>query len=120
MNVLSSPHAIQTHAPLRNARRVGTVALRAAVGEIDVLVISDGVLPLPFATMSTNVDPASARLGGQPVSAGQVRLAVNVVVLRSGGQTILVDSGLGNQFAGFPRAGQLALRLEPPASTSPP
>jgi len=33
-------------------------------------------------------------------------------VVRSGDRTILVDSGLGNQFEGFPRAGQLTLRLE--------
>ena len=29
------------------------------VGEIDVLVISDGVLPLPTATLATNADPAA-------------------------------------------------------------
>ena len=29
------------------------------VGEIDVLVVSDGVLPLPTATMSTNAEPAA-------------------------------------------------------------
>jgi len=28
------------------------------VGEIDVLVISDGILPLPPATLATNADPA--------------------------------------------------------------
>ena len=28
------------------------------VGEIDVLVISDGVFPLPAATLATNADPA--------------------------------------------------------------
>src|SRR3546814_3668073 len=28
------------------------------IGDIDVLVVSDGVLPLPTETMATNVDPA--------------------------------------------------------------
>src|SRR3546814_4496022 len=28
------------------------------VGDIDVLVVSDGVLPLPTATLATNADPA--------------------------------------------------------------
>jgi len=28
------------------------------VGEIDVMVVSDGVLPIPAATLATNVDPA--------------------------------------------------------------
>jgi glyoxylase-like metal-dependent hydrolase (beta-lactamase superfamily II) len=37
---------------------------------------------------------------------------LNVVVVRSGGRTILVDSGLGVEFPDFPKAGQLALRLE--------
>ena len=31
------------------------------VGEIDVLVVSDGVLPLPTATLATNADPADPR-----------------------------------------------------------
>jgi glyoxylase-like metal-dependent hydrolase (beta-lactamase superfamily II) len=37
---------------------------------------------------------------------------LNVVVVRSGGRTILIDAGLGMEFPDFPRAGQLALRLE--------
>ena len=83
------------------------------IGEIDMMVISDGVLPIPFATMATNVDPATraAWLGNQFLP-DKFDWAVNVVVIRSGGRTILVDSGLGNQFAGFPRAGQLSLRLK--------
>ena len=43
------------------AQRVGTSRYALRVGEIDVLVISYGVLPLPFATMSTDVDPAERR-----------------------------------------------------------
>ena len=31
------------------------------VGEIDVLVISDGVFPLPAATLATNAEPADPR-----------------------------------------------------------
>src|SRR5690606_564907 len=38
--------------------------------------------------------------------------ALNVLVVRSGAQTILVDAGLGGQFPGFPRAGQFPRRLE--------
>jgi glyoxylase-like metal-dependent hydrolase (beta-lactamase superfamily II) len=37
---------------------------------------------------------------------------LNVLVVRSGDQTILVDAGLGGQFPGFPRAGQFPKRLE--------
>ncbi len=83
------------------------------VGEIDVLVISDGVLPLPFATMSTNVEPA-VRKGwlDNLFLPDKFDWAVNVIVVRSGDRTILVDSGLGKEFSGFPRAGQLAVRLQ--------
>lgn len=84
------------------------------VGEIDALVISDGVLPLPTATMATNADPADlARwLQHMFMPPDAFDWPLNVMVARSGGQTILIDAGLGGQFPGFPRAGQLPQRLE--------
>src|SRR5262249_5858970 len=36
----------------------------------------------------------------------------NVVVVHSGGRTILIDSGLGVEFPDFPRAGRVPQRLE--------
>jgi len=83
------------------------------IGEIDVMVISDGVLPLPFATMSTNVEPSvrTAWLDNMLLPES-FDWAVNVMVVRSGEQTILIDSGLGGEFEGFPRAGQLVQRLQ--------
>jgi hypothetical protein len=44
------------------------------VGEIDVLVISDGVLPLPAATLATNADPADLA-GRLAPAAGRVQVA---------------------------------------------
>jgi glyoxylase-like metal-dependent hydrolase (beta-lactamase superfamily II) len=84
------------------------------VGEIDVLVVSDGVLLLPTATLATNVDPAvrAAWLGEMFLPPDKFDWPLNVLVVRSGNRTILVDSGLGEQFPGFPRAGHLAQRLE--------
>lgn len=84
------------------------------VGDIDVLVISDGVLPISTHTMSTNVDPAesAAWFKGMFVGPDIYDWALNVLVVRSGDQTILVDAGLGGQFPGFPRAGQFPRRLE--------
>jgi glyoxylase-like metal-dependent hydrolase (beta-lactamase superfamily II) len=84
------------------------------VGEIDVLVISDGVLPLPARTMATNADPAAlaAWLDDMLLPPDTFDWPLNVLVVRSGGRTILVDSGVGVEYPGFPRAGQLALRLE--------
>jgi glyoxylase-like metal-dependent hydrolase (beta-lactamase superfamily II) len=84
------------------------------VGEIDVLVVSDGVLPLPTETMATNVDPAvrAAWFKDMFVGPDMFDWALNVLVVRSGDQTILVDAGLGGQFPGFPRAGQFPKRLK--------
>jgi glyoxylase-like metal-dependent hydrolase (beta-lactamase superfamily II) len=84
------------------------------VGELDMLVVSDGVLPLPTSTMATNVAPAdlSAWLDYMFMPREAFDWPLNVLVVRSGEQTILVDAGLGGQYAGFPRAGQFPQRLE--------
>lgn len=83
------------------------------IGEIDVLVISDGVLPLPAETMSTNVKPAerAAWLEEMFLPPDAFDWPLNVALVRSGGRTILIDAGLGGEFPDFPRAGQLTLRL---------
>lgn len=83
------------------------------IGDIDVLVVSDGVLPLPTATMSTNADPAAraAWFKGMFLGPDAFDWALNVLVVRRGEQTILVDAELGGQFPGFPRAGQFPKRL---------
>jgi hypothetical protein len=46
------------------------------VGEIDVLVVSDGVLPIAAPTLATNADPAvrAALAGGHVPAAGNARL----------------------------------------------
>ena len=84
------------------------------VGEIDVLVVSDGVLPLPAATMATNADPAALAdwLNHMFLPPDAFDWPLNVLVAKSGEQVVLVDTGLGSQFAGFPRAGQTPHRLE--------
>ena len=84
------------------------------VGEIDVMVVSDGVLSLPGAMLGHNVDPAvrAAWLEDQFLPPDVLEWALNAVVVRSGGKTILVDAGIGGEFADLPRAGQWAQRLE--------
>ena len=84
------------------------------IGEIDALVVSDGVLPLPTTTMATNVAPADLAnwLDHMCMPPDKFDWPLNVMVARSGDQTILIDAGLGGQFPGFPRAGQFPQRLE--------
>ncbi|MGY6270964.1 MBL fold metallo-hydrolase [Achromobacter denitrificans] len=84
------------------------------IGEIDALIVSDGVLPLPTATMATNADPADLAgwLNHMFMPADAFDWPLNVMAARSAGQTILIDAGLGGQFPGFPRAGQFPQRLD--------
>ena len=84
------------------------------VGDIDVLVVSDGVLPLPTKMLAHNAAPAdrAAWLDDMFLPQDAFDWALNVVVVRSGGKTILIDAGLGfDPDLHLPRAGQLAKRL---------
>src|SRR4051812_20143580 len=85
------------------------------VGEIDVLVVSDGVLPLPTTMLGHNADPAvrAAWLHDMFLPPDAFDWALSAVVVRSGGKTILIDAGLGSDpDLHLPRAGQLIKRLE--------
>jgi glyoxylase-like metal-dependent hydrolase (beta-lactamase superfamily II) len=85
------------------------------VGEIDVLVISDGVLPLPSKMLAHNADPSAraAWLGNMFLPSDAFDWALNAVVVRSDDKIILIDAGLGSDpDLHLPRAGQLIKRLE--------
>jgi glyoxylase-like metal-dependent hydrolase (beta-lactamase superfamily II) len=84
------------------------------VGAIDVMVVSDGVLSLPGAMLGHNVDPAvrAAWLEDMFQPPDVLEWALNAVVVRSGGRTMLIDAGIGGEFPDLPRAGQWAQRLE--------
>lgn len=85
------------------------------IGEIDVLVVSDGVLPLPTIMLAHNADPAvrAAWLDDMFLPPDAFDWSLNAVVVRSDGQTVLVDAGLGaDPDLNLPRAGQLVRRLE--------
>jgi glyoxylase-like metal-dependent hydrolase (beta-lactamase superfamily II) len=84
------------------------------VGEIDVLVVSDGVLPLPTTMLAHNAAPAerAAWLHDMFLPPDAFDWALNAVMVRSGGKTILIDAGLGSDpDLHLPRAGQLIKRL---------
>ncbi|MGY4480593.1 MBL fold metallo-hydrolase [Bradyrhizobium sp. USDA 3364] len=85
------------------------------IGEIDVLVVSDGVLRLPTKMLAHNADPAvrAAWLNDMFLPPDAFDWALNVVLVRSGGKTILIDAGLGSDpDLHLPRAGQTIKRLE--------
>lgn len=85
------------------------------IGEIDVLVVSDGVLPLPTTMLAHNADPAvrATWLNDMFLPPDAFDWALNAVVVRSADKTILIDAGLGSDpDLHLPRAGQLIKRLE--------
>ncbi|MBB4188600.1 glyoxylase-like metal-dependent hydrolase (beta-lactamase superfamily II) [Sinorhizobium terangae] len=85
------------------------------IGEIEVVVISDGVLPLPTKMLGHNAAPAAraAWLDEMFLPPDAFDWALNVVLVRSGDRTILIDAGLGlDPNLNLPRAGQLIKRLE--------
>ncbi len=85
------------------------------IGEIEVLVISDGVLPLPTTMLGHNADPKAraAWMHHMFLPPDAFDWALNAVVVRSGGKTILIDAGLGSDpDLNLPRAGQLIKRVE--------
>ncbi len=84
------------------------------VGDIDVLVISDGVLPLPTQMLGHNAQPAerAAWFEDMYLPPDALDWALNVMLVRSGDRTILIDAGLGmDPDLQLPRAGQLIRRL---------
>jgi glyoxylase-like metal-dependent hydrolase (beta-lactamase superfamily II) len=84
------------------------------VGKIDVTVVSDGVLSLPGSMLGHNADPTvrAAWLDEKFLPPDVLEWALNVVLVRSGDQTILVDAGIGAEFPDLKRAGQLVRRLD--------
>src|SRR5215470_17806972 len=85
------------------------------VGEIDVMVVSDGVLSLPSAMLGHNADPEvrAAWLDNMFLPPDVLEWALNAVVVRSSGRTILIDAGIGvDPGLDLPRAGRLVQRLD--------
>lgn len=84
------------------------------VGDIDVLVVSDGVLPLPTQMLGHNVSAAERApwFKDMYLPPDALDWALNVMVVRSGDRNILIDAGLGmDPDLNLPRAGQLIRRL---------
>jgi len=85
------------------------------VAEIDVMVVSDGVLSLPGEMLGYNIDPAvrGTWLENNFLPPDTLEWALNVVVVKSDDRTVLIDAGLGaDPDLNLPRAGRLIQRLE--------
>src|SRR6185312_5084175 len=65
-------------------------------------------------TLATNADPAAlvAWLDDRFQPPDVFNWPLNVVVVRSGGRTVLLDTGVGAEFSKCPQVGRLAMRLD--------
>lgn len=103
-------------ASLGNAESGELVSSRYAVriGDVDVVLISDGILPLPTTTMSTNVSTSDRNewFDNRFLQRDTFDWALNIALVRSGDRLILIDSGVGDGFEYFTRAGRSVMRLE--------
>jgi len=100
-----SPLALDELVPSRYALKVG---------DIDVLVVSDGVLPLPTKMLGHNVKQSERAKWFEDMYLPKDALdwALNAMVVKSGDRTVLIDAGLGmDPYLQLPRAGQLIRRL---------
>ena len=109
---MSLDNTTHSHTPVPEELVPSRYALK--VGEIDVLVVSDGVLLLPGAMLAHNAEPAvrAAWLKDNFLPPDAFDWALNVVVVRSGGRTILIDAGMGTEFPDLERSGHVIHRLE--------
>ena len=102
--------------------RAAIAPFRRKVGAIEVVVISDGTLnvPLSLALPETPAAEAAALLTSHGLPAEGMPPQINVTLVRTGGETILIDAGSGGNFQ--PTAGKLAENMEAagidPASVS--
>src|SRR3954451_9683720 len=115
MSPYDSPHYDHPHSSRPATEELVPSRYAMRVGDIEVLVVSDGVLPLPAEMLAPNADPAvrAAWLEAMFLPPDAFDWALNVVLVRSGGQTVLIDAGLGSDpDLHLPRAGQTVKRLE--------
>jgi len=84
------------------------------IGDMEIIIISDGVLAPPAESMATNADTKTlnAWLDERLLAHDTFDWALNAVVVKTRDQTILIDSGLGEEYPDFARAGHLIQRLE--------
>src|SRR5262245_18094805 len=75
-------------------------------------VVSDGVMGLPTKMLGHNADSAvrAAWLEDKFLPPDAFGWALNASVVRSGGQTILIDAGFGEEYPDAPQVGRWAKR----------
>lgn len=84
---------------------------KLALGDLQISILSDGILNVATRLLNRDMDTQAieAALGGAGSAPGQVQYGVNIVLVRSGSELVLIDAGAGGTWE--PTAGKLADRL---------
>lgn len=82
-----------------------------ALGELQITILSDGTFNMPTRLLNRDTEPAAieSALDGKLSAPGQVQYGINIVLVRSGAELVLIDAGAGGTWE--PTAGKLADRL---------
>jgi glyoxylase-like metal-dependent hydrolase (beta-lactamase superfamily II) len=82
-----------------------------AFGDLQITILSDGTFDMPTRLLDRNTEPAAieSALDGKLSTPGQVQYGINIVLVRSGAELVLIDAGAGGTWE--PTAGKLADRL---------
>jgi glyoxylase-like metal-dependent hydrolase (beta-lactamase superfamily II) len=84
----------QTRAPKLSESQAGFYRLK--IGDVDVIALSDGTLPLPALDVLTNVQPGEVeRLLAEAFQKPLLDASVNAYLIVAGSRLVLVDTGAG-------------------------
>ena len=87
---------------------MATEARKFHIGSLELVCLTDGGIALPPEGLFPNVPPEELTANQIVNDQGLVPVGFNSLVVRSGGQLILVDTGLGNKPSNpFPAGGEL-------------
>jgi glyoxylase-like metal-dependent hydrolase (beta-lactamase superfamily II) len=89
-----------------------TAPARRRLGDSDIMIVSDGSLnvPLSFSLPETPAEEATALMQAHGVAHNPAAVPINVTLVRSGEQYVLIDAGAGPKFQ--QSAGRLQENLE--------
>ena len=84
---------------------------KLALGDLQITILSDGILNVATRLLNRDMEPAAieTQLGNKLSAPGQVQYGVNIVLVQSGAELVLIDAGAGGTWE--PTAGKLAKRL---------
>jgi len=110
--VLGGLGAVAVAGLVRTDARAATAPRTYKVGDVEIMVVSDGTLnvPLSFSLPETPLSEAAALFKENGMPEGGEPIQTNVVLVKSGNETILIDAGSGANFQ--PTAGKLQENLE--------